>query len=115
MVRVSPIAGLGTSPTARFYAIASIDEASAYLLHPLLSDRLLECTQALLQHSGTTAKAIMGLVDAVKLRSSMTLFERAAEKSGLHAAAASFGRCLDMFFAGDRDPVTLGLLASPLP
>ena len=98
------IAGLGTSPMARFYAIASLDEARAYLAHPLLGSRLHECTEAVLRHAGRAAEAIFGPVDAVKLRSSMTLFERAGEGEG------PFGTCLSAFFGGKPDPRTLALL-----
>src|SRR3954469_15194523 len=72
------IAGLGRTPTAQRYAISSLDEARAYLEHPVLGPRLLESTRALTELSGPTAEEIFGPVDAMKLRSSMTLFERAA-------------------------------------
>lgn len=98
------IAGLGTSPTSRFYAIASLDEARAYLAHPLLGARLRECTEAVLAHAGTRAEAIFGGIDAVKLRSSMTLFDRVAGGDN------PFGRCLAAFFDGQRDARTLALL-----
>ena len=99
------LAGLGRSEMARFYAIADLTEARAYLAHPLLGPRLLDCTRAMLAHAGErSAEAILGGIDAVKLRSSMTLFEAAAADP---AQAASFARCLDMFFAGRRDPATL--------
>src|SRR3954467_8004568 len=68
------IAGLGRSPTARFYAIASAAEARAYLAHPQLGSRLGQCIRAVLAHRGKTAEAIFGGIDAMKLRSSMTLF-----------------------------------------
>ncbi len=95
------IAGLGYSATARFYAIGDIGEARAYLAHPLLGPRLVECVDALLSHRGQTAEAILGPVDAMKLRSSMTLFVAAA------ADPAPFVAVLDAFFAGARDPATL--------
>jgi uncharacterized protein (DUF1810 family) len=98
------IAGLGFSPTALFYAIASADEARAYLDHPVLGARLRESTRALLAHAGKSADSILGAVDALKLRSSMTLFETVAEPDD------PFGRCLLAFFAGERDPATLRLL-----
>ena len=98
------IAGLGHSAMAQLYAIADLDEARAYLAHPILGPRLRECTGAMLAHSGRSARAILGEIDAVKLRSSMTLFEAAGGDGSL------FGACLDAFFDGARDPATLELL-----
>lgn len=96
------IAGLGRSETARFYALADADEARAYLAHPLLGPRLHACTAAMLGHAGTrSAEAILGGIDAVKLRSSMTLFEAAADDP------APFANTLDAFYDGIRDPETL--------
>jgi uncharacterized protein (DUF1810 family) len=103
------LAGLGRSPTARFYAIDSLDEARAYLAHPLLGPRLAECTEAVLAHRGRGADAIFGSVDAMKFRSSMTLFEAAAEETG------TFAQALDSFFGGMRDTATLALLAREGP
>jgi uncharacterized protein (DUF1810 family) len=68
------IAGLGTSEMSRRYAIASLEEASAYLAHPLLGRRLVECAEALLELPGRDPVAVLGGIDALKLRSSMTLF-----------------------------------------
>jgi uncharacterized protein (DUF1810 family) len=99
------IAGLGRSPTAQHYAIASAEEARAYLAHPLLGPRLREATEAVLGHRQRNAEAIFGPVDAIKFRSSMTLFEAAANGAG------PFGEALDAFFGGERDAATLGLLA----
>src|SRR5687767_5005210 len=99
------IAGLGISPTSLFYAIASEDEARSYLADPLLGPRLRECTRAVLGHEGARAEAIFGPVDAVKLRSSMTLFERAG------GGEEPFAACIDAFFGGRRDEATLELLA----
>ena len=98
------LAGLGRSPTAIFYAIASTAEARAYLAHPLLGARLVECTDAILVHRGRSAEAIFGPVDAIKLRSSMTLFEAVAPDPKPFAAV------LDAFFDAERDPATLMLL-----
>jgi uncharacterized protein (DUF1810 family) len=98
------IDGLGHSAMAQLYAIADLDEARAYLAHPILGPRLRECTGAMLAHSGMSARAILGEIDAVKLRSSMTLFEEADGDGPL------FGACLDAFFDGVRDPATLELL-----
>jgi uncharacterized protein (DUF1810 family) len=101
------IAGLGRSETARFYAIRDVAEAQAYLAHPLLGPRLVEATEAMLSHAGRkSAEAVLGSIDAIKLASSMTLFEAAA----VPAEAAPFARCLDSFFAGRRDRATLDRL-----
>ena len=100
------IAGLGFSTMARLYAIGSLAEARAYLDHPRLGARLREATEAVLGHGDTTAEAIFGPIDAMKFRSSMTLFEAAAEDPALFAAA------LDAFYGGQRDPATLRLLAA---
>ena len=98
------IVGLGRSPMAQHYAIQSLDEARAYLEHPLLGDRLRECTEAVLPWSATrSAEEIFGSIDAVKLRSSLTLFDRAEPKS-------CFESGLGAFFAGQRDEHTLALL-----
>ena len=98
------LVGLGRSPIAIFYAIASATEARAYLAHSLLGPRLLLCTEALLAHNGRSAEAIFGSVDAMKLNSSMTLFEAVA------ADPAPFAAVLDAFFDGARDAVSLDLL-----
>jgi uncharacterized protein (DUF1810 family) len=98
------LAGLGRSETARFYAIASAEEARAYLAHPLLGARLRECAAAVLAHRGRGAEAIFGPVDAVKLKSSMTLFAAVA------AGPAPFAAMLDAFFGGERDAATLALV-----
>ena len=99
------IARLGRSPTAQFYAIGSGVEARAYLDHPLLGPRLGECTEAMLRHRGRTAESILGPVDAIKLRSSMTLFEAIAADRGL------FGEVLQVFYGSERDCATLERLA----
>ncbi len=97
------IAGLGRSPTAQLYAIGSIDEARAFLADPSLGSRLRACVAALQDLVGTSAEAVFGTVDAMKLRSSLTLFE-AAGGDRLFAAA------LDRWFEGRRDEATLALL-----
>jgi uncharacterized protein (DUF1810 family) len=98
------IAGLGQSPTARFYALRDLAEAQAYLAHPLLGGRLAACVDALLDHAGKrSAEAMLGGIDAVKLRSSCTLFEAAG-------GGERFGRCLDAFYEGERDRATLRLI-----
>ena len=98
------LAGLGRSGTARFYGIASLAEARAYLAHPLLGPRLIEASGALLPHRDRSAETIMGPVDALKLCSSLTLFLEAD-------AGAPLTDALDTFFGGERDPATLRLLA----
>jgi uncharacterized protein (DUF1810 family) len=98
------LAGLGRSPTAVFYAIASAAEAQAYLAHPILGPRLLLCAKAVLAHRGGSAEAMFGVVDAMKLKSSMTLFEAVA------ADPSPFAAVLDAFFDGGRDLATLALL-----
>ena len=100
------LAGLGRSATAIFYAIASADEARAYLADGLLGPRLRECTNAVLAHRNRTAEQIFGPIDAMKLRSSMTLFEHVGGPD------EPFGPCLDAFFEGRRDERTTLLLAA---
>ena len=95
------IRGLGSSPTAQTYAISSADEARAYLAHPVLGPRLRECAQALLDLPGSDAAAVLGPVDAQKLRSCMTLFGAADPADPLFPAV------LDRYFAGQPDPATL--------
>ena len=99
------LAGLGRSPTAMVYAIASAGEARAYLAHPVLGARLIEAARTVTAAPGT-AEAILGSIDAIKLRSSMTLFAAVADDP------APFAATLDRFFAGGRDPATLGLLGA---
>lgn len=94
------ISGLGASAMARTYAISSLAEAEAYLEDPVLGPRLIECTRILEQLTGATAQQIFGPTDAVKLRSSMTLFARAAMDDAL------FRRVLDLYFGGVADEVT---------
>ena len=95
------IAGLGRSPTAQTYAISSLDEAKAYLEHPVLGPRLLECAGILAELRGRTADEIFGGTDAMKLRSSMTLFRHAAPDEPV------FGQVLDRYFDGVEDEATL--------
>jgi uncharacterized protein (DUF1810 family) len=98
------IAGLGQSPTSRRYAIASLEEARAYLAHPVLGPRLIECARILCELDGKTAQDIFGGIDAIKLRSSMTLFARADPSN------AVFGQVLDAYFGGVPDGATERLL-----
>lgn len=95
------IAGLGRSETARFFALASRQKAQAYLGHPLLGPRLLECTQAILTHKRQTAHDILGSPDDMKFRSSMTLFMKVSEKG------SPFERALQQFYGGEPDEATL--------
>jgi uncharacterized protein (DUF1810 family) len=95
------IAGLGHSPTARFYALANLDEARAYLAHPVLGPRLVDAVEAILALPGRDANAVFGAPDDLKLRSSLTLF-RAADPD-----EPTFQRALDKYFAGQADPLTL--------
>lgn len=98
------IAGLGRSAMAKFYAISGADEARAYLDHPLLGERLCECTEALNALHGPDAEAIFGGTDAMKLESSLTLFDAVSQ------AAGPFDLCLARYFGGARDAATLHLL-----
>jgi uncharacterized protein (DUF1810 family) len=98
------IAGLGQSPTSVRFAISSLDEALAYLAHPVLGPRLLECSRLALEVEGRTARQIFGVVDELKFRSSMTLFAGAARE------AAVFRQCLDKYFGGAPDRATLAKL-----
>lgn len=99
-------AGLGFSPMSQRYAISSLPEARAYLNHPVLGPRLVECARAVLSHSDRTARQIMGSPDDAKLRSSMTLFAIAAESELV------FQQVLDTFFAEERDPRTVDFLGT---
>ncbi len=98
------IAGLGHSDMARRYAIKDVDEATAYLEHPLLGPRLEQCAQALLAHAERPARQILGSPDDMKLRSSMTLFAAVAPER------TTFQAVLDTFFAADPDSATLSRL-----
>jgi len=99
------IRGLGHSAMAQRYGIADLAEARAYLAHPVLGVRLVESVDALLGHGGRDIVAILGSIDAIKLRSSMTLFEVAAA-----GEEPRFAAILDSFYAGARDPATIRLL-----
>ena len=94
------IAGLGHSPTARRFAVSSLEEAKAYLRHPVLGPRLIECTTVIVGLQGRRATQIFGGIDAQKLRSSMTLFRRAAPTEPL------FGDVLKRYFEGLADAAT---------
>ncbi len=98
------IAGLGQSPTSRMYAISSLAEARAYLAHPVLGPRLEECAEIVCGIQGRSAGQILGGIDALKLRSSATLFARA------DPATQVFQRVLDQYFDGLPDPATDALI-----
>jgi len=100
------IAGLGQSPSSRRYAISSLEEARAYVEHPVLGPRLEDCARALLQRTGGSARDIFGGIDAMKLRSSMTLFHRADPDNAL------YGEVLDRYFGGEPDSATDRLLGA---
>jgi uncharacterized protein (DUF1810 family) len=95
---------LGRSSTAKHFGLADRDEARAYWHHPLLGPRLQQCAALLLALQGRTAHQVFGSPDDLKLRSCMTLFERAAPEH------ADFGRVLDRYYGGQRDELTLALL-----
>ena len=96
--------GLGYSPKAYTYGIDGLEEAKAYLEHPVLSVRLIEITEALLTHQGKDIEDIMGDIDALKLRSSMTLFALISEPK------SAFHRVLEVFYDSKMDEMTLELL-----
>ncbi|HEX2902072.1 MAG TPA: DUF1810 domain-containing protein [Jatrophihabitans sp.] len=101
------LAGLGRSETARHFAISGMPEARAYLAHPLLGARLTACSEAVAGSTGQSAEQIFGPVDAVKLRSSMTLFHRAAPDQPI------FRQVLSRYFDDQPDPQTDQLLGRP--
>jgi len=100
------VAGLGFSQMAQRYAISGLAEARAYVGHPVLGPRLRECAEAVTEAAGRTADAILGPVDAMKLRSCMTLFAAAAPEE------AGFGEVLTRYFDGQPDEATLAKLSS---
>ena len=98
------VAGLGRSEMAQRYAVSGPGEARAYLADPVLGQRLRECCAVLLELPGSDAVAVFGGIDAVKLRSSMTLFAHCAE---VDLDRQLFVDVLDKYFDGDVDPTTL--------
>ena len=96
--------GLGLSPTSRRYAIRSLEEAKAYLAHPVLGPRLRECAEAVLAVEGRSAREILCSPDDLKLRSCATLFARVSPPDSV------FHRILDHYYGGAHDPRTLALL-----
>jgi uncharacterized protein (DUF1810 family) len=100
------LAGLGHSETSRYYAIRSLDAARAYLAHPVLGARLRECARLVADARAGSAEEMFGSIDALKLRSSVTLFHRAAPDERV------FADVLDRFFGGTPDPATDELLTA---
>mgnify|MGYP001316290075 FL=1 len=102
------IQGLGHSPMAERYAISSLEEAQAYLNHPVLGPRLRECVRLLTLAEGRSIHEILGFPDDLKFRSSLTLFAKAASDNRLLLQA------LDKFYGGAPDPLTLRRLEEPV-
>lgn len=98
------VAGLGLSAMSQRYAIGSHAEARAYLAHPVLGPRLIECTRLVLAVQGRSINAILGAPDDAKFRSSMTLFGAVSDQP-------IFSEALVRYFAGERDAATLEILA----
>jgi len=97
--------GLGLSSTSAYYGIGSLDEAKAYLVHPILGLRLRECVEAVAMHDGVSAEQIFGSLDALKFRSCLTLF------ATVESHPSVFAQALTQFFGSGRDQRTLALLA----
>jgi uncharacterized protein (DUF1810 family) len=98
------IRGLGSSPTAVHFAVASREEAAAYLKHPILGPRLIECTRLVLGVKNRTSEQIFGEIDSLKFRSSMTLFAETTLKETV------FQEALQKYFDGEADGSTLEIL-----
>ena len=96
--------GLGHSANSEFFGIASLQEAAAYLEHPVLGPRLIECTQLINAAQGRSAEDIFGEIDAMKFRSSMTLFAKATPDNEVFLDA------LTKYFAGESDPLTIAIV-----
>src|SRR5690606_18142327 len=103
------VKGLGSSWNSEHFGIGSLDEARAYLSHPVLGARLAECTEALLAHEDLSATSIMRTLDGLKLRSSLTLFSTVSGPDSL------YHRALRHYFAGRPDEGTLVIVASWVP
>ncbi|MGF6172934.1 DUF1810 domain-containing protein [Ensifer sp. 4252] len=103
------LAGLGHSPMAQRFAISGLEEARAYLAHPILGPRLIDCTETVNGVTGHSAHEIFASPDDMKFRSSMTLFSKAANTGSV------FGQALSLYFAGEEDRRTLDLLGQPSP
>jgi len=100
--------GLGHSPQANHFGIGSLEEAVAYLRHPLLGPRLAQCTRLVTLVEGRTIREILGSPDDLKFRSSMTLFARAASHAAIDPT--DFNDALKKYFGGEADSLTLDLL-----
>lgn len=98
--------GLGFSPTSKYFAIKSLDEAKAYLNHPVLGPRLRECAEAILRVEGRSAHDILGSPDDMKLLSCATLFESVSPEGSV------FSRLIEKYFQGERDRKTLRLIGA---
>ena len=96
--------GLGTSNMAHIYGISGLDEAKAYIEHPVLSERLYELCNELLKHKDKTAFEIFGSIDGMKLKSSMTLFSLVSKNHSI------FDEVLECFFNGKKDEITVNLI-----
>jgi uncharacterized protein (DUF1810 family) len=101
--------GLGHSANSEFYGVSGLPEAAAYLQHPVLGPRLIECTQLVNAVQGSSAQDIFGEIDAMKFRSSMTLFAKATPDNEIFIGAT------DKYFAGEFDDLTINRLAAELP
>ena len=101
--------GLGVSARSEYYGISGMEEAVAYMRHPILGPRLQECTGAILRHTDKSALQILGHTDARKLQSCMTLFREAAPD------VAAFDEVLRCFYNGEPDHQTLRLLGTKVP
>lgn len=99
------LAGLGLSPTSQKYAIANKAEAGLYLNHPVLGNRLIRCTEAVIAHSDLKAEEIFGYPDCLKFRSSMTLFNEVSK------ATQIFQQALNQFYSGKTDTRSLEILS----
>ncbi|WP_210530088.1 DUF1810 domain-containing protein [Rubellimicrobium arenae] len=101
------LAALGRSPTAKAYGITDLEEARAYLAHPVLGSRLVEAARAMLLHPDRSPESILGGIDALKLRSCATLF------ASLPDAPPEFRALLESFYDGQPDPLTQQALNAP--
>lgn len=100
------IHGLGHSPTAQFYAISSVEEAEAFLAHPILGERLRAWTRMVLEIKNRSAEQIFGYPDYLKFRSCMTLFDAASRRSAASDKESVFGMALDRYYDGRPDEAT---------
>jgi len=100
--------GLGHSSQSEYYGIGSLEEAAAYLRHPVLGPRLRQCTRLVTQVKGRPISRILGSPDDLKFRSAMTLFARAAEEAALDGT--EFNDALKKYFNGEGDPLTTAML-----